>query len=209
MNKPDFSIETSFLAKGYKLIAGVDEVGRGALAGPLCVGLVIYDLENTDLFHDDLQYINDSKKISHAKRIVAEEIIYSNAVTAATRFISHRSIDATNINIATETAIKRLLGKLHIRPDLILMDGSFKFDFGIPSVSIIKGDQKSLSIASASIVAKVRRDRVMVDFDSKFNVYGFKTNMGYGTKLHRHSIQKHGPSPIHRLSYEPLKSMGH
>jgi len=207
MKRPDFSIEKSYLDKGYRYIAGVDEAGRGALAGPLCVAMVIYDLSNISQLTERLSSIDDSKKLTPGRRANARGLVMDESFLHITKFMPHSYIDSTNINIATESAIIRILEKLKVKPDLILMDGNFKFKLGVESVSVIKGDQKSLSIASASVLAKVDRDFVMERLDEKYQGYGLGRNMGYGTKEHRDSINLQGPSDIHRMSYEPMKSM--
>ncbi len=205
---PDFSIEAEYFSKGYRYIAGVDEAGRGSLAGPLSIGLVIYD---SSLFFnppEDISFlINDSKKLSHKKRTEALTHINSYALEKCYTFIPHPVIDKYNINIATMIGIEKLLNMASISPDLIIMDGNFKFQLDIPFISILKGDNLSLSIASASIVAKVNRDAIMDRLDLKFPNYGFSSNKGYGTKKHIESIEKWGISPVHRMTYEPVKSI--
>lgn len=205
---PDFSIETEYFSKGYRYIAGIDEAGRGSLAGPLSVGLVIYDFSLFFNTPEDISIsINDSKKLSHKKRTEAMIHISSYAVEKCYTFVPHPIIDKFNINIATMIGIEKLLTMVSFSPDLIIMDGNFKFKPGIPFVSVLKGDSRSLSIASASIVAKVNRDAVMDRLDLKFPNYGFNSNKGYGTKKHIEAIEKWGFSPVHRRSYEPVKSM--
>lgn len=205
---PDFSIESDYFSRGYRYIAGIDEAGRGALAGPLSIGMVIYD---SSCFPDSeaLRVLNvdDSKKLCHKKRISALESIRSKALTLSHVFIPHSIIDKTNINIATFIGIEKLLEKSHLTPDIVIMDGNFKFNLKIPFVPVIKGDRKSLSISSASIVAKVNRDLIMEDLDLRFPHYGFASNKGYGTKTHLTAIRSSGISPVHRLSYEPVKSL--
>ncbi len=207
MMRPDFSIEKSYMERGYCVIAGVDEAGRGALAGPLSVSLVAYDLSRVPDLERSLKVVDDSKKMSPIKREEAKKVIESQAMIHASVFVSHSRIDSSNINIATEDAIVELLSLCTLKPDLLLLDGNFKFDPGVESVSVIKGDSKSLSIASASVLAKVRRDNLMKEMDRKYAGYGFSHNVGYGTKLHRESIDRLGPCPIHRMSYAPMKYM--
>ncbi|MFA5520076.1 MAG: ribonuclease HII [Spirochaetota bacterium] len=205
---PDFAIEAEYFLKGCKYIAGVDEAGRGSLAGPLSIGLVIYD---SSLFlnpPEDISFlINDSKKLTHKKRTEALTCINSYALEKCYTFVPHPVIDKYNINIATMIGIKKLLNMVSFSPDLIIMDGNFKFQLDIPYASILKGDSLSLSIASASIVAKVNRDAIMDRLDLKFPNYGFNSNKGYGTKKHIESIKKWGISPVHRMTYEPVRSM--
>lgn len=205
---PDFSIERAMAVNGQGLIAGIDEAGRGSLAGPLCVGLVIYDsscFENSEFLKETP--INDSKKMNHKRRLEAKQFIEEKSLLSISQFISHRIIDETNINVATETAISKILNKLPIKPDALIIDGNFKFQLDVPSFPVVKGDQKSLTIASASVIAKVNRDLLMEDLDKRFPDYGFAANKGYGTKNHLERIKHSGPSEIHRLTYEPVKGM--
>ena len=204
----DFSIEKELCLQGYRIIAGVDEAGRGALAGPLSLGMTIYHssiyAEPPELI---LNSISDSKKLSPKKREEAFLIIKDFSLTYTSVFVPHGIIDKTDINIATKIGIERLIAKSEIKPDIIIMDGNFKFDFDIKFMSVIKGDNKSISIASASIIAKVLRDRLMDKADLKYPDYGFGINKGYGTKKHIESIYSNGFSNIHRKSFEPIKSL--
>lgn len=205
---PDFSIESDYCEKGYRYIAGVDEAGRGSLAGPLSLGLVIYD---TSLFcsipEEIALYVNDSKRLSHKQRLKALSSIDSFAVAKCHIFVSHSVIDEYNINRATLFGVEKMLEKVPVSPDLIIMDGNFRFNLDVPFVPVIKGDKRSISISSASILAKVKRDILMEHLDSRFPEYGFASNKGYGTKKHIEAIEKCGISPLHRVSYEPAKSM--
>jgi len=204
---PDFSIEKELYSQGYKVIAGIDEAGRGALAGPLSLGMVIYSVP---LFFDTpeviIKSIADSKKLSARKRLDAVPLIKNSAFSYTSAFVSHTIIDSSNINIATEKGIHKLLAKSSVKPDIIIMDGNFKFKFDIPFMAVIKGDNRSLSIASASIIAKVTRDQLMDKLDCKYPGYGFSGNKGYGTRDHMSSLADIGYSHIHRKSYEPVKS---
>ena len=204
---PDFGIERELVSSGSRLIAGVDEAGRGALAGPLCVGLVIYDSSFIVSHEGCLPGIDDSKKLTHLKRVAGLGIIEHRALLATSVLVPHPVIDRLNVNGATRFALTRLLAGIPIMPEIIIMDGNFSFDLPVPVRSIPKGDGQSISIASASIVAKVRRDSVMDRFDGLYPAYHFITNKGYGTAHHLRAIEEHGATPIHRRSYEPLKSM--
>lgn len=207
-NSVSFQIEREYASKGFKIIAGVDEAGRGALAGPLVVGLAIYSASFiSDPSLSVVDNIRDSKKLSPQKRLIALDIIKKNAKFALTTIISHRIIDKYNINIATEYAVKRLLKKMKIKPDIILMDGNFAFNVGLQIIPVIKGDLKSISIASASILAKVKRDSIIERFDSIYPGYYFNRNKGYPTNEHKKAIEEIGPSPIHRRTYQPVKSL--
>jgi len=205
---PDFSIEADFFSKGYRYIAGIDEAGRGSLAGPLSIGLVIYDSSLfSDIPEEIALYVNDSKKLSHKQRLRALSCIDNYAVEKCNLFVPHPVIDEFNINQATRIGIEKILNMASVSPDLVIMDGNFKFNMSVPFVSVIKGDKRSISISSASIVAKVKRDAVMDHLDSRFPQYGFASNKGYGTKKHIEAIEKCGISPLHRISYEPAKSL--
>ena len=205
---PDFSIEKELRDNGYRFIAGIDEAGRGALAGPLGIGLVIYNCDIFDEIPREIsESVNDSKQLSHKKRTIALDIIKRFASSCVSAYIPHTIIDSININRATEYGIHRIIEKSPIKPDIIIIDGNYRFSFNIPSVSVIKGDSKSLSIASASIVAKVRRDFIMDKIGARYAGYGFCENKGYGTAVHLSAIEEMGFSSVHRKSYEPVKSM--
>ncbi len=205
---PDFSIEKKLYSQGYRIIAGIDEAGRGALAGPLSVGMVIYSLSIIeDTPESIINSIADSKKLTTKKREEALSVIKENSLSYSSEFVSHNIIDSINVNRATEAGIHKLLAKSEIKPDIIIMDGNFKFKFDIPFISVIKGDNKSISIASASIVAKVLRDDLMNKIDCRYPGYGFSGNKGYGTREHMAAIAGTGYSKVHRKSYEPVKSI--
>lgn len=209
-SRPTFEIEKEFLRKGCEIIAGIDEAGRGSLAGPLVVGLVVYGRSFIlDASCEELcrSFINDSKKLTPRQRGEALVIVRRHSETSLSAIISPRLIDLLNINGATELAVRRLLGKLPFRPDVVLMDGNFSFHVGVPFVSVVKGDNRSLTIASASVLAKTRRDRIMEKFDLIYPGYGFTRNKGYGTLVHRQAIAKKGPADIHRKTYEPVRSL--
>ena len=208
---PNFNLESELLQQGYTYIAGIDEAGRGCLAGPLAVGIVMYDLKNlASLPKELLANINDSKKLSSKKREYMHDFIKEQALLCETQLVSHKIIDEKNINGATEYAINTLLKKMKTRvpyPDIILLDGNFSFELAIPYQNVKMGDSMSISIASASIAAKVRRDSIISKFDSIYSGYNFSKHKGYGTAEHRDLIIKIGPSPIHRISYGPIKSL--
>lgn len=205
---PDFAIEKSFNAEGYKYIAGVDEAGRGALAGPLSLAMVIYDSSFFTSVPSDLAgTITDSKQLTHKKRVKALSLIMQYALDHTRIFIPHTVIDSYGINRATEIAVSKMLGKIKIKPDIVIMDGNFRFKPDVPFYPVVKGDCKSLSIASASIIAKVTRDEEMSRLGTRFPGYGFARHKGYGTKVHMESLNSLGLCAIHRRSYEPAKSM--
>lgn len=203
---PTFAIEQGCLEKGSNIIAGVDEAGRGALAGPLCIGLVIFPADIIPYPPVDLSFIQDSKKLTARRRESALEKIEELALVALSTFVEPGLIDALNINQATLYAIEKAVESLAVKPEIILLDGNFSFNTQLPLKSVVRGDSLSLSIAAASIVAKVQRDRYMSCLADNYPHYGFEKNMGYGTAYHRNAIRDFGPAQCHRFSYEPMRS---
>lgn len=179
----------------YSYICGIDEVGRGPLAGPVVAGAVILPKDC------DILYINDSKKLTAAKREELYDIIMEKAVAVGIGMASPARIDEINILQATYEAMREAISKLCVRPDLLLNDAVTIPGVDIRQVPIIKGDAKSISIGAASIVAKVTRDRMMVEYDKIMPEYGFASNKGYGSAEHIAALKKVGPSPIHRASF--------
>lgn len=179
----------------YTYICGIDEVGRGPLAGPVVAGAVILPKEC------DILYINDSKKLSEKKREELYDIIMEKAVATGIGYASVDRIDEINILQATFEAMRDAISKLSVSPDILLNDAVTIPQITIPQVPIIKGDAKSISIGAASIIAKVTRDRLMADYDMVFPEYGFASNKGYGSAQHIEAIKKYGPCPIHRRSF--------
>lgn len=177
------------------LICGIDEAGRGPLAGPVVAGAVILP-EDTQLL-----WINDSKKLSAAKREELYDVIMKEAVAVGVGYADHRRIDEINILQATYEAMRQAIRELGIVPQILLNDAVTIPQVDIPQVPIVKGDAKSISIAAASIIAKVTRDRLMLEYDRMFPEYGFASHKGYGSKSHIEAIQKFGPSPIHRKTF--------
>lgn len=179
----------------YSFICGIDEVGRGPLAGPVVAGAVILPKDCGVL------YINDSKKLSSKKREELYEVIMKEAVAAEVGLVSPARIDEINILQATYEAMRQAIGKLAVQPDLLLNDAVTIPKVDIRQVPIIKGDAKSISIGAASIIAKVTRDRLMDAYDEMMPEYGFSSNKGYGSAAHIEAIRRHGPSPIHRSTF--------
>mgnify|MGYP004460261317 FL=1 len=179
----------------YAYICGIDEVGRGPLAGPVVAGAVILPKDCNIL------YINDSKKLSAAKREELYDIIMEQAVAVGIGMASPQRIDEINILQATYEAMREAISKLFVQPDLLLNDAVTIPQVSIQQVPIIKGDAKSISIGAASIVAKVTRDRMMEEYDKILPEYGFASNKGYGSAEHIAALKKYGPSPIHRASF--------
>ena len=187
--------ETEAFDAGIKLICGVDEAGRGPLAGPVCAAAVILPpgLE--------IPGLNDSKKLTDKKRRELYDIIIEQAVSYGIAFASEQEIDEINILQATFLAMERAIQKLSPQPELALIDGNRTKDFGLPVRTIVKGDSLSASIAAASILAKVTRDRLMEEYDAQYPQYGFAVHKGYGTKRHYEALREFGPSPIYRKTF--------
>ncbi len=194
------SYEKALYENGVEWIAGIDEVGRGPLAGPVVAAAVILPKGCK------IRYLNDSKKIPKSKHEAIYQVVMERAVAVGVGVKDAAVIDQVNIYEATKLAMLEALGQLSQEPDHLLID-AMKLDTKIPQTSIIKGDANSLSIAAASIVAKVTRDKMMTDYDKEFSGYGFAKNAGYGTSEHLEGLNKLGITPIHRKTFEPIKSM--
>ena len=179
----------------YDYICGIDEVGRGPLAGPVVAAAVILPKDSY------YQYLNDSKKVTEKRRNKLYDEITAEAVSYGIGLVSPDIIDDINILQATYVAMKKAIDALSIRPQMILVDAVHIPDIGIPQVGIVKGDAKSISIAAASIVSKVYRDRLMTEYDALYPEYKFAKNKGYGTKEHMQALHEIGMSPIHRKSF--------
>ena len=187
---------------GYQVIAGLDEVGRGPLAGPVVVAAVALPRDCQHL----LVGVTDSKQLSHAKRLEFARQIREVALDLKIVAIPPAIIDRENIYQATRQGMKAAVEALRVKPDYLLLD-AITIDSDLPQESLVKGDQRSLSIAAASIVAKVYRDELMVQYSQTYPEFGFERNMGYGTKEHLVALDRVGYTPIHRRSFEPVKSM--
>ena len=192
--------ENELYKQGINLIAGIDEVGRGPLVGSVVCAAVILPKD----FYDER--INDSKKLTPKKREMLYDVIFENAISIGIGISSEKVIDKINILEATKKGMLEAISNLEVKPEHLLID-AVKLETDIPSTSIIKGDAKSQSIAAASIIAKVTRDRMMIELDKKHPEYDFKHNMGYGTKKHIEAIYKYGVIKEHRKSFEPIKSI--
>lgn len=185
-----------YYEKGFKYICGIDEAGRGPLAGPVVVASVIMPQDSM------IEGVNDSKKVSEKKREKLYDLILEEAISYGIGIIDHNRIDEINILNATKEGLTNSLKELKVKPDIILVDALQKIDtLGIPYESIIKGDAKSYSIAAASIIAKVTRDRIMKEWDEVYPEYGFERHKGYGTSAHIKVIKEKGLCPIHRKSF--------
>ncbi|PNY21261.1 Ribonuclease HII [Streptococcus parauberis] len=195
--------EKSLYAQGYQAIAGIDEVGRGPLAGPVVAACVILPK------NCKITGLNDSKKIPKSKHEMIYNLVIEKAIAVGIGLMTNEVIDEVNIYQATKLAMQAAINNLegdNLTPDFLLID-AMKLENSIPQESIIKGDANSLSIAAASIVAKVTRDRLMADYDKAYPGYDFAKNAGYGTKNHLEGLRKLGVTEIHRRTFEPVKSM--
>ncbi len=193
---PDFVIENDFANKGYKFICGVDEAGRGPLAGPVCAAAVILP---QDIY---IEGLNDSKKLTEKKREQLFPVIQEKAIAWSVAFASVEEIEEFNILNATYLAMNRTIEGLNVKPDFALIDGNrVPTGITVPCQTVVKGDALSCSIAAGSIIAKVTRDRLMDDYDKEYPQYGFIKHKGYGTALHYKAVEEFGLCPIHRESF--------
>ena len=194
------SYEKELYKQGLTLVAGVDEVGRGPLAGPVVAAAVILPKKCK------IKGLNDSKKIPKKKHLEIYEAVQDQALAIGIGIKDNHIIDQVNIYEATKLAMKEAISQLEPQPEHLLID-AMKLDLPISQTSIIKGDANSLSIAAASIIAKVTRDKIMANYDQKFPGYDFSKNAGYGTAKHLEGLENHGVTPIHRTSFEPIKTI--
>lgn len=190
-----WEIEEDYFAKGVRLICGVDEAGRGPLAGPVCAAAVILPAGLR------IPGLNDSKKLSDKKRRELFPLIKEQAIAYGIGFADEKEIDDINILQATFLAMERAIENLSVKPECILLDGNRTKDFGIPVETVVGGDSRSANIAAASVLAKVTRDDLMMEMAEKFPQYGFEVHKGYGTKAHYAALQEFGPCAIHRMSF--------
>ena len=190
-----WQFEEELFAQGYQMVCGVDEAGRGPLAGPVCAAAVILPP------HLEIPGLDDSKKLSDKRRRELFPIIKEQAIAYGIGLASHEEIDEINILQATFLAMKRALAQLEGKADFALIDGNRETDFGIPVQTVVKGDSRSANIAAASVLAKVTRDDIMEAMAEEYPQYGFEIHKGYGTKAHYAALTAHGPSPIHRMSF--------
>ena len=190
-----WQIENDHFNNGVKIICGVDEAGRGPLAGPVCAAAVILPP------NAQIPGLNDSKKLTDKKRRELYPIIKEQAIAYGIAFADEKEIDEINILQATFLAMQRAIDMLSVKPELALIDGNRAKDFGIPVQTVIHGDSLSASIAAASVLAKVTRDDVMLELAKQYPEYAFDVHKGYGTKAHYDALCAHGACPIHRMSF--------
>lgn len=190
-----WEIEYSHYENGVEIICGVDEAGRGPLAGPVCAAAVILPKGL------EIPGLNDSKKLTDKRRRELMPIIKEQALAYGIAFASHEEIDNINILQATFLAMERALSQLEIKPQLALIDGNRMIDFGVPAETVVKGDSRSANIAAASVLAKVTRDDYMEAMALEYPGYGFEIHKGYGTKAHYEALRNLGPCPIHRMTF--------
>ncbi len=192
--------EKELYKEGYELICGTDEAGRGPLAGPVVAAAVILPKNMI------IDGVNDSKQLTEKKREELFDVIYEKALAVGVAFVDNKKIDEINILEASRLAMMEAIKKLKIKPDYVISD-AMKMNIDVPVKPIIKGDALSISIAAASIIAKVTRDRFMDEMDLKYPNYGFKRHKGYPTKDHIEAIKKYGITEIHRITFKPIKTM--
>ena len=190
-----WEIEDELFGKGIVSICGVDEAGRGPLAGPVCAAAVILPP------HIEIPGLNDSKKLTDKKRRELFPIIKEQAIAYGIGLASHEEIDQINILQATFLAMQRAIDQLEGKAEFALIDGNREKDFGLPVMTVVKGDSRSASIAAASILAKVTRDDILEEMAKEYPQYGFEIHKGYGTKAHYAALTEFGPSPIHRMTF--------
>ena len=190
-----WEIEERYYTQGIQMICGVDEAGRGPLAGPVCAAAVILPA------HISIPGLNDSKKLTDKKRRELFPIIKENAIAYAIAIADEKEIDEINILQATFLAMERAINQLEIKPQIALVDGNRTKDFGIPVETVVHGDSLSASIAAASVLAKVTRDDIMLQMAEQYPEYGFEVHKGYGTKAHYDALREAGPCPIHRMTF--------
>lgn len=196
------AFESEAWQAGHLLVAGVDEAGRGPLAGPVTTAAVVLPRDFTH------PILTDSKKLTPKRReAIYEELMERSDIEWASDRAEAEEIDRINILKATHTSMARAVAKLAEPPDMVLIDGLSVPDFPFPQKAIVKGDSLSLSIAAASVIAKVQRDRWMIEMAEKYPQYGFERHMGYPTKAHLESLRAHGPCPIHRRSFRPVAQL--
>jgi ribonuclease HII len=205
-----FDKENYYFDQGCRLVCGLDEAGRGPLAGPVVAAVVFIDREKATLLinYPEFKYIKDSKKLSAKKREELFTFIYNNFTEVGVGTCDHETIDRINILEATFLAMKKAISAVKLKPDFALLDGNFTIpNSSLKQEAIIKGDNLVPIIAAASIIAKVTRDRIMDAIHKQYPMYGFDRHKGYGTREHMEAIKKYGPCPLHRRSFKPISEL--
>ena len=200
--RPSYREESALLDDGYTLVAGLDEVGRGPLAGPVVAGAVMLPPNPRGRW---VRLIRDSKQLTPAQREEAADVLRDKALSMSTGLSTHEEIDRVGIAPATRLAMARAINAMPLQPQFLLLDAFPLPDVDIPQKAIVRGDALCLSIAAASIVAKVERDRLMVEHDGRYPGYGFASHKGYASSRHLQALRDRGPSPIHRRSFAPVR----
>jgi ribonuclease HII len=200
---PTLRLERSFARQGLALVAGVDEVGRGSWAGPVVAAAVIVPLDDRRV-RKRLARVRDSKQLTAREREALLPIILESCLAVALGWSSHHVVDSIGLGAANRRAMERAVARLRPAADALILDAVRLAACPLPQLAVTRGDQRSLSVAAASVVAKVVRDRWMTRWHDRYPDYGFAQHKGYGTRAHRDAIERHGPCPIHRLSFAPL-----
>lgn len=200
----DLVEEKKIFDQGYEIIGALDEAGRGPLAGPVVAACVVFKANFS--INNELEAVNDSKKLTAKKRELLFEFIKKNFIEVGVGISDHKTIDKINILQATFLAMKKAISSIKNKPQFLMIDGSIKIpNCSTPQQIFIKGDERVFAIAAASIIAKVTRDRIMQELDKVYPNYGFIRHKGYGTKYHLEKLKQHGPCPIHRLSFNRVR----
>ncbi|MGD2057090.1 MAG: ribonuclease HII [Anaerolineales bacterium] len=205
---PDLNLEIELLNRGYRLIAGIDEAGRGAWAGPVAAGVIILPVDQDDLL-EELDGVRDSKLLSVKQRTHWEQSLKKIALAWSVGMVKVKEVDSLGMIAATRLAMQRAIDGLKIPPEFLLIDHLLLPENSLPQTALPHGDVSVLSISSASILAKVARDRKMIAYDKKYPGYGFRNHKGYGTPEHQQALRKLGPSALHRQSFEPIAALMH
>jgi ribonuclease HII len=205
-DRPDLRLEIELHKHGYQLIAGVDEAGRGAWAGPVAAGVIILPVDRFDLLNR-LEGVRDSKTLSKKQRLHWEKLLKQIALAWSVGIASAEQVDSIGLIAATRLAMQRAIDGLASQPEYLLIDHLLLPENALPQTALPRGDASVLSISSASILAKVARDRLMINYDKQFPGYGFCNHKGYGTPEHQKALKKLGPTALHRKSFEPILTL--
>jgi ribonuclease HII len=206
VDRPDLRLEVELHQSGYQLIAGIDEAGRGAWAGPVVAGAIILPLDRFDLANS-LHGVRDSKVLSAKQRRFWDETLKRIAISWKVGVATAQEVDTLGLISATRLAMRRAIESLEQMPEFLLIDHLLLTESSIPQTALPRGDVSVLSISAASILAKVARDQSMLEFEKRYPGYGFSRHKGYGTPEHRHALKKLGPCPLHRRSFQPIVQM--